>query len=108
MGAKANDRNVKGSKGKEEKSKSLSKLIAWIWLGLSQGLRLPITALRRLNEGLTEWFAERQINKTACLKHRVNPPATLLLVFSGKHKKSILRAQGSRSCTEDKPTQRKA
>lgn len=25
-------------------------------------------------------------------------------VLSGKHKKSILRAQGSRSCTEYKPT----
>lgn len=44
----------KSAKEKEEKTKDLSKLIVWIWLGLSQGLSLPIPALRRLDEHLTE------------------------------------------------------
>lgn len=49
----------------------MSKLIVWISLVLSQGLSLPTPALRRLEEGLTEWFAERQTNKKADLKPRV-------------------------------------
>ena len=52
----------------------MSKIIVWIWLGLSQGLSLPISALRRLDEGLTEWFAEKQTDNTADLKHRAKPP----------------------------------
>lgn len=57
-------------------------------MGLSQGLSLPIPALRRLDEGLTEWFADRQTTKTADLKRRVKPPefsrGNIKRVFSGR------------------------
>lgn len=66
-------KRVRKEKRKRGKSKSLSKLIVRIWLGLSQGVSLPIPALRRLDEDLTKWFAERQTNKTADLKHMVKP-----------------------------------
>lgn len=86
----------KGCYRKRGKSKSLSKLIVWIWLRLSQGLKLPIPTLRRLKEGLTEWFADRQTNKTARSKAQAKTPES----SQGNIKECY------RSCTEKMLAQR--
>lgn len=58
MGAKASDSNEMDDKGgKNERAEACQSSLCGV--GLSQGMSLPVPALRRLDEGLTEQVCKR-------------------------------------------------